>query len=86
MSIVHSIGGSLVDYRFERVTIACTVCARRGTYKVKNLRTVHGNPPMADIPRLGAMKGGSQLAIRFPGIDCDAHFRAGSSAGHHHVP
>ena len=74
MSIVHSIGGNLVDYRFERVTIACTVCARRGVYRIKSLRSVHGNPPMADLPRLVAMKGGCQLAIRYPGTACDAHF------------
>jgi len=74
MGNVDGIGGNLLDFRFERLTIACTLCARRGVYKVTSLRTTHGNPPMEDLPRLVAMKGGCQLATRYPGTGCDAHF------------
>ncbi len=36
-----AIGGNLVDHRFERVTIGCSVCAPKGVYEIKTVRSVH---------------------------------------------
>jgi len=66
--------GQLSDYRFQRLAIACGPCGRHGSYRVKTLRTLLFNPPLAEVPRLMAIKAGCPLAMRFPGHECGAWF------------
>ena len=66
--------GHLSDWKQERIGIACGPCGRNGDYKLKTLRTLLGNPPMAEVPRFLAVKAGCPLAVRFPGTECRAWF------------
>jgi hypothetical protein len=66
--------GYLSDYMHDRLRIACGPCGRDGDYRVKSLRTMLGNPPMEEVPRLLAIKAGCALATRFPGHECRANF------------
>lgn len=73
--------GLLSDYKRNRLRIACGPCGRDGNYKVATLRTMMGNPPMAEVPRFLAIKAGCALAVRFPGHECRAYFVDNHEAG-----
>ena len=66
--------GHLADYRQDRLRIACGPCGRDGQYRITSLRTMLGNPPMSEVPRLLAIRAGCPLATRFPGHECRAYF------------
>ena len=76
----NDFSGQLADYRFERLGIACGPCGRHGSYRVKTLRTLLFNPPLAEVPRLLAIKAGCPLAVRFPGHECRAWFTRTAAA------
>lgn len=67
-------GGWLADYKWDQLRIGCRPCGRLGVYRPKTLRQMLANPPMSEVPRLIAIKAGCELAIRFPGRDCQACF------------
>jgi hypothetical protein len=78
MSLPESFDGHLSDYRHPRLKIGCAACARQGDYSVKTLRMLYGNPPMAVLPRLVAIRGNCPKALQYPGNGCSARFTAGS--------
>ena len=74
MSEGKAIDGYLAHCRSPRLKIGCAGCARQGDYSVATLRKLYGNPPIAELPRLVAMRGDCALALRYPGTECQARF------------
>jgi hypothetical protein len=74
MSDIALFSGHLADYKQDRLRIACGPCGRDGNYRTKTLRALLGNPPMAEVPRLLAIKAGCALATKYPGHECRAYF------------
>ncbi len=65
-------GRYLSDFRWDRLRLVCVPCGREGSYRPATLRTMLGNPPMEDVPRLLAIKAGCAMATRHPGTSCSA--------------
>ena len=55
------------------LVIECEACGRRGVFhKPRDLVATIGNPPLEDIPRITAIRGGCKLAAEKKGAGCGA--------------